>query len=108
MSVCLPVHRPCYAGLMNNVSTSEMELTARGWNAGTAEFVTHDILADYIRDIASAVDSCIQYHVRVKLVEKVNGVWRVAISQLVQRDERSETVESTRVSSSVRECDVWC
>src|ERR1700761_7921198 len=39
---------PCYDGLHNNVSTREMRTSLEPWPAGTEDFVSRNILEEYI------------------------------------------------------------
>lgn len=82
---------------MNNVSTVEMEMTTTAWKEGTGEFVPHHVMADYIQDAASVVESCIQYRTRVTKVEKSEGEWLVKTSQLSFDNDKPETIETAKV-----------
>ncbi len=63
---------PCYAGLRNNVSTPVMRTTLMDWPEGTPDYITHEQVEKYIRDLAvrTGVQDRVQYHTRVEAVWK--------------------------------------
>jgi len=70
---------PCYAGLMNNVSTRLMRTSLQAWPEGTADFVSQKILEEYIQALAQdhGVSAITQYHTRVEEVRKHGAHWLV-------------------------------
>lgn len=80
---------------MNNVSTIEMELKAHKWRHGTGEFVTHDVLAEYIQDTAkyNGVEQAIHFNTRVDHMEKTEIGWNVHTSKFgrFSSDDRVDT-----------------
>ena len=79
-----------------------MEMTCQAWKVGTAEFVTHNIIADYIQDsaVANSVVDSISFNTRVNHVRKVDATWEVNIAQLVD-DPYFSIVESVRVGGGL-------
>ncbi|KAI5203897.1 dimethylaniline monooxygenase [Aureobasidium subglaciale] len=79
---------PCYQGLHNNVSTPEMKLRAHDWKPDTPDFVTHNVLAEYIQDTADAnnVLANISFRSRVNRIEKKEKKWEVNVSKLVNNE----------------------
>ncbi|EXJ62031.1 hypothetical protein A1O7_02464 [Cladophialophora yegresii CBS 114405] len=75
---------PCYAGLKNNVSTREMKVSLASWPAGTADFVTQNVLEEYIQGIAEqqGVNAVTHYRTRVEEVRKHEGRWLVRTTRL--------------------------
>ncbi|KAF2826865.1 dimethylaniline monooxygenase [Ophiobolus disseminans] len=89
---------PCYVGLKNNVSTPLLETTLNKFPSGTEDFVTHDVLKDYIQDTAifTGVHGVTQYDTEVTRVSKKEESWNVETTVL-----RSDaTGASTRVATS--------
>ena len=66
-------------GLSNNVSTRLMKLKLNSWPAGTADFVNHRVLNEYIQDTSrrTGVHSSTQYNTRVEKVSKCDKSWEV-------------------------------
>jgi len=85
---------PCYDGLKNNVATPLLELTLNPFPPGTPDFVTHDVLRDYIQDTAikTGVHRNTRYNTSVKKVMKIGEKWRVETS-ILTRDSDSEDKE---------------
>ncbi|ETI19964.1 hypothetical protein G647_08979 [Cladophialophora carrionii CBS 160.54] len=77
---------PCYAGLKNNVSTREMKVSLASWPPRTADFVTQNVLEEYIQGIAEqhGVNAVTHYHTRVEEVRKHEGRWAVRTTRLQQ------------------------
>ncbi|KAJ9630125.1 uncharacterized protein PV06_04968 [Exophiala oligosperma] len=75
---------PCYAGLMNNVSTREMRTSLQAWPPGTTDFVGQSVLEEYIQSIARdhGVASVTQYNTRVENVQKVGSEWVIRTTTL--------------------------
>lgn len=84
---------PCYAGLINNIPTPVMRSSLLHWPEGTGEFVTHDVIRQYVEDIASqnSVRDNIQFDTRVESVAKSNGEdkWTVETSKLQESESGS-------------------
>ncbi len=81
---------PCYAGLVNNIPTPVMRSSLLQWPEGTGEFARHDIVRQYIDDIASqnSVLERVQFHTRVDSVVKPSGSdkWTVQTSRLEKKE----------------------
>lgn len=77
---------PCYAGLINNIPTPVMRSSLLHWPEGTGEFATHDVIRQYVEDIASqnSVRDKIHFDTRVESVEKPvdKDQWTVRTSKL--------------------------
>jgi hypothetical protein len=75
---------PCYVGLKNNVSTRLLETTLDRFPVGTDEFVSHNVLKDYIQStaIASGVHELTRYNTEVKTVLKQDKSWIVEAATL--------------------------
>lgn len=80
-----------------------MEMTCQAWNPGTAEFVPHHILADYIQAGAmnNGVDECCRFNTRVNEVRKVGQKWELDVSHIKEPDQHVELVESVEQFDSV-------
>ncbi len=63
---------PCYEGLRNNVSTPVMRTTLMDWPEGTPDYITHEQVEQYIRDLAvtTGVQDRVQYGTRVDSVRE--------------------------------------
>ena len=81
-------NRPCYEGLSNNVSTRLMKLRINPWPDGTADFVNHRVLNEYIQDTShkSGVHSRTIYDTRVEKVSKRGHgqAWKVQTTTLIK------------------------
>ncbi|KAL2822478.1 major facilitator superfamily domain-containing protein [Aspergillus granulosus] len=79
---------PCYQGLRNNVSTPLMRVTLNAWPEGTPDFVSHNVIKEYIQDTAkkTRVEDITIYGSRVKNVSKKGQAWQVTWSTLEQED----------------------
>ncbi|RMZ86880.1 hypothetical protein DV736_g5894, partial [Chaetothyriales sp. CBS 134916] len=81
---------PCYAGLQNNVSLTQMKTTLAEWPDGLEDFVNQRYLEEYIQSIArsSAVDKIARYNTRIEEVTKQSseGKWRVRTTSLRRWD----------------------
>ena len=88
---------PCYAGLMNNVSTPLMQTTLAAWPLGTLDFVSQKILEQYIQDISdtNGVKAVTKYNTRVEDVQKQDKTWRVRTTSL------EKTSGGSRISEKV-------
>lgn len=91
--------RPCYNVLKNNVSTIEMEMTCQEWDRGTGEFVTHNILADYIQNAAKTNDilDSISFNTRVNQVKKAGSLWELEVGHLVEEGRDVSVVDKVEV-----------
>ncbi|RMZ78714.1 hypothetical protein DV737_g3756, partial [Chaetothyriales sp. CBS 132003] len=85
---------PCYAGLKNNVSLTQMKTTLAEWPDGLEDFVNQRYLEEYIQSIAhsSGVDKIARYNTRVEEVTKLpsEGKWRVLTTSLKRWDTASK------------------
>ena len=76
---------PCYAGLVNNIPTPVMRSSLLRWPEGTEEFVTQDVVRQYIEDIArqNGVLDAIEFDTRVESVTKSGDIqWTVQTRKL--------------------------
>ncbi|KAI1509794.1 Flavin-binding monooxygenase [Pyrenophora tritici-repentis] len=75
---------PCYVGLRNNVSTRLLETTLNRFPAGTEDYVTHKVLADYIQStaVSTGVHDITQYDTNVRHVSKSGRSWSVETATL--------------------------
>ena len=75
---------PCYAGLMNNVSTPLMKTTLGDWPPETPDFVSHNVIEEYIQHISemNGVVAITKYNTRVENVQKQNEVWKLRTTSL--------------------------
>jgi ACS family pantothenate transporter-like MFS transporter len=66
------------------VSTRLLETTLNRFPAGTEDFVSHQVLRDYIQDTAAItrVDEVTQYDTEVRRVTKTGGKWTVETTTL--------------------------
>jgi hypothetical protein len=76
-----------------------MEMTCQAWDEGTGEFVTHNILADYIQNAAKTnyVLDCISFNTRVNQVKKVGSLWELEVARLVGEEREVSVVDSVEV-----------
>jgi MFS transporter, ACS family, pantothenate transporter len=83
---------PCYAGLMNNVSTRLMKTTLLPWPQDIGDFVNQQYLEEYIQDISrtTGVHNITQYRTRVENVQKVEDSWQVHTISLVKRGPKEQ------------------
>ncbi|KAH7079526.1 dimethylaniline monooxygenase [Paraphoma chrysanthemicola] len=75
---------PCYIGLKNNVSTRLLETTLNRFPEGTEDYVSHQVLRDYIQStaISTGVHERTRYNTEVRNVAKSNNSWLVETSTL--------------------------
>lgn len=68
---------PCYKGLTNNVSTPLMEIKNQPWPEGTTDFVLHEVLREYIREvpIRGSLEDSIRLNTRVSKLWKNENIW---------------------------------
>lgn len=78
--------RPAYKGLMNNIPTSLLGLKGSPWKEGTADYVKHEIILEYIRNYAKEnnIDEFVRYNTRVEHVSKKGAKWEVKTSTMVK------------------------
>ena len=83
---------PCYAGLMNNVSTRLMRTTLLPWPSEIGDFVNQKYLEEYIQEVSrtTSVHSCTQYKTRVEEVRKFGLAWQVKTISLVKRSPKEQ------------------
>ena len=83
------------------MGTRLLETTLNQFPAGTEDFVTHDVLKDYIQDTATktGVHEIAQYDTEVKNISKEGAKWIVETATL-RSDEAGRTLPKT--SHSVR------
>ncbi|KAJ5783234.1 hypothetical protein N7457_005008 [Penicillium paradoxum] len=90
---------PCYESLCNNVSTPLLQTTLNAWPEGTALYVKHPVIKDYIQDTSkkAGVDHITKFGARVTRVYKEGATWTVHWSTLNDRDgdpvEKPESAE---------------
>ena len=89
-------------GLRNNVSMLEMEMQAYQWCSEKEEYVTHDRLAEYIRETAMKNDILknIKFGTRVSSVRKDKGTWTVESVELLQ-GAQADSVKRTQVRTDI-------
>ncbi|KAJ6118666.1 hypothetical protein N7471_013286 [Penicillium samsonianum] len=94
---------PCYESLTNNVSTPLLRTTLNAWPEGTAPFVKHHVLKDYIQDTSSkaGVDDITKFGARVTRVHKVGPTWTVHWSTLSEDQDSVENEESATFDSVI-------
>ena len=94
--------RPCYNVLKNNVSTIEMEMSCQEWEEGTEEFVTHNVLADYIQHaaITNNILDNLSFNTRVNHVTKVGSSWQLEVAKLVEDGRDTSVADSIEVYPS--------
>lgn len=73
-----------YQGLKNNVSTRLMQTKLHTWPEGTNDFVGHEILKQYIQDIATKteIEKAIRYGARVTEINKKGPNWSLNYTRL--------------------------
>ena len=76
-----------------------MEMACQEWDEGTEEFVTHNILADYIQNAAktNGILGCISFNTRVNQVKKVGSLWELDVARLVGEGQEVSVVDSVEV-----------
>ncbi|KAK5227775.1 hypothetical protein LTR47_008582 [Exophiala xenobiotica] len=87
---------PCYAGLMNNVSTPLMRTSLGAWPEGTADFVSQKVLEEYIQSLAevTGVNKVTKYNTRVEEVWKQGDTWKLRTTTLEKTTNRQRLRES--------------
>ncbi|KAF2025488.1 dimethylaniline monooxygenase [Setomelanomma holmii] len=89
---------PCYVGLKNNVSTRLLETTLNQFPKGTEDFVTHDVLKDYIQNTAriTGIDKITRYNSEVRTVSKSESSWLLETSTLETTASGARTHHNTQ------------
>ncbi|KAE8321610.1 major facilitator superfamily domain-containing protein [Aspergillus sergii] len=91
---------PCYEGLRNNVPTPLIRVKLNAWPEGTPDFVSHDVIKDYIQDTSrkARVDDVTIYGARVKDLRKRGDKWEVVWSTVRENDQSDTVVELEEIS----------
>ncbi|KAJ5200788.1 Dimethylaniline monooxygenase N-oxide-forming [Penicillium cf. griseofulvum] len=94
---------PCYESLTNNVSTPLLETKLNAWPEGTAHFVKHHVLKEYIQDTSTkaGVNDITKYGARVTRVYKDGPTWTVHWSTLSKGQDPVENKESATFDSVI-------
>lgn len=73
-----------------------MELRAHKWKPGTGEFVSHNVLAEYIQDTAkyNGVEEAIHFNTRVDHLDRTQSGWNVHTSKITPSGS-GDRIEST-------------
>ena len=76
-----------------------MEMACQEWDEGTAEFVTHNILADYIQNAAKSngILDCVSFNTRVNQVRKAGSFWELDVARLVGEEQQVSVIDSVEV-----------
>jgi hypothetical protein len=84
------------------VSTRLLETTLNRFPAGTEDFVSHQVLGDYIQDTATKtrVDEITQYDTEVRKVTKTGEKWIVETTTL-HTDDNGEVSKTNKVTVSL-------
>ena len=88
---------PCYAGLKNNVSTPLMQTTLGAWPLETPDFVSQNVLEEYIQCISetNGVMAITKNNTRVENVQKQSEVWRLRTTSLEKTPSGPRIYEDT-------------
>ncbi|KAJ5479973.1 hypothetical protein N7530_005482 [Penicillium desertorum] len=94
---------PCYENLTNNVSTPLLQTKLNAWPEGTAPFVKHHVLKEYIQDTSSkaGVDDITKFGARVTRVHKDGPTWTVHWTTLSEDQNPIENSESATFDSVI-------
>ena len=86
---------PCYAGLKNNVSLTNMKTSLQDWPPGLEEFVSQQYLEEYIQATAEnhGVNAITQYNTRVENIRKVGAAWEVRTTTLNSSNQLQSRVQ---------------
>jgi hypothetical protein len=84
------------------VSTRLLETTLNRFPAGTEDFVSHQVLGDYIQDTAAKtrVDEITQYDTEVRKVTKTGEKWIVETTTL-HTDDNGEVSKTNKATVSL-------
>ncbi|KAF2015865.1 pantothenate transporter [Aaosphaeria arxii CBS 175.79] len=87
---------PCYVGLKNNVETRLLQTTLNPFPVGTPDFVTHNVLLDYIQDTAlvSGVHDITKYGTEVQHLRKEGDEWLLTATTLQANHTGSLTLQT--------------
>ena len=101
-------NRPCYEGLSNNVATRLLALTLNSWKPGTADFVNHAVLNEYIQETShkTGVHERTLYNTRVERISKDGSIWRVHTSTISTAEGLEHLVERSWVESTSTKCTI--
>jgi ACS family pantothenate transporter-like MFS transporter len=91
------------------VSTRLLETTLNKFPAGTEDFVSHQVLRDYIQDTAAKtrVDEVTQYDTEVRKVRKIGEKWTVETTTL-HTDENGEVSKAEKAPVSLSRASRYC
>jgi cation diffusion facilitator CzcD-associated flavoprotein CzcO len=91
------------------VSTRLLETTLNRFPAGTEDFVSHQVLRDYIQDTAAKtrVDEITQYDTEVRKVMKIGEKWTVETTTL-HTDDNGEVSKMYRSPVSLSRTSQYC
>ncbi|BAE54590.1 unnamed protein product [Aspergillus oryzae RIB40] len=91
---------PCYESLRNNVPTPLIRVKLNAWPEGTPDFVSHDVIKEYIQDTSrkARVDDVTIYGARVKDLRKRGDKWEVFWSTVGENDQSDMVVELEEIS----------
>jgi ACS family pantothenate transporter-like MFS transporter len=91
------------------VSTRLLETTLNRFPAGTEDFVSHQVLRDYIQDTAAKtrVDEITQYDTEVRKVMKIGEKWTVETTTL-HTDDKGEVSKATKAQVSSSRTPQYC
>ncbi|CAG7938680.1 unnamed protein product [Penicillium nalgiovense] len=94
---------PCYESLTNNVSTPLLQTKLNAWPEGTAPFVKHHVIKEYIQDTSSkaGVDDITKFGARVTRVHKDGPTWTVHWTTLSEDQIPIENEESAAFDSVI-------
>ncbi|QDS68308.1 hypothetical protein FKW77_010674 [Venturia effusa] len=91
---------PCYVGLKNNVATRLMKTTLNDWPPGTPDYVSHDVLKNYIQETSRVhgVDALTIYGARVVDLRKnpTDKQWDLRFTTLRRDSSNSKAEEQER------------
>ncbi|KAJ5120907.1 uncharacterized protein N7515_010295 [Penicillium bovifimosum] len=94
---------PCYESLTNNVSTPLLQTRLNEWPEGTALYVKHHVIKEYIQDTSkkAGVEDVTKYSARVTRVHKGGSKWTVHWTTLSDDQGIVESQESATFDSVV-------
>ncbi|KAJ5842129.1 hypothetical protein N7534_011959 [Penicillium rubens] len=94
---------PCYESLTNNVSTPLLQTKLNAWPEGTAHFVKHYVLKEYIQDTSkkAGVDDITKFGARVNRVHKDGPTWTVHWTTLSEDQNPIESSGSATFNSVI-------
>ncbi|KAJ5559155.1 Dimethylaniline monooxygenase N-oxide-forming [Penicillium sp. DV-2018c] len=94
---------PCYESLTNNVSTPLLQTRLNKWPEGTALYVKHHVIKEYIQDTSkkAGVEHVTKYGARVTRVHKDGSKWTVHWTTLSDDEGLVESQESAMFDSVI-------